>query len=331
MRFLLYLNLIAIVILAGALTRLYEGTPLPWVVRAQAPRMAIPAQDEAPSVSPIVARPPAEPPLTIEQMAALQLPLPNPVRAPAAATAEPEATMTGSIRILTEGDYPPFNYRDEEGTLAGFDVELAHALCERLAADCTFETRRWNELLPALKRGEGDAVVASMLIPVPGRESPASDKDVVFTSSYYSTPGHFAARKNAVPSAATPEALAGKRIAVQAGSAHQAFALARFRTARLVPFSSPDSAKAALAEGRADLLFADRNALLRWTSGDAGICCRLVGPDYADASYFGQGAGIALRADEAALRDSLNDALSALVADGTYARISERHFSMSIY
>ncbi|MEQ8266315.1 MAG: transporter substrate-binding domain-containing protein [Parvibaculum sp.] len=325
MRFLLYLNLIAIVVLAGALTRLYEGAPLPWVKKAEVAVLV--AEPESRTTATRRERSPAEPPLTVEQLAALQLPLPNPDRDP---IAEPEAAPP-RIRILTEGDYPPFNYRTEAGALSGFDIELAQALCERMAADCAFEVRPWNELLPSLKRGEGDAVVASMLIPAPGRESPASDRNVVFTQSYYSTPGHFAARKNAVPPAATPDALSGRRIAVQAGSAHQAFALAHFSTALLLPFSSPESAQAALAEGRADLIFADRNALLRWTSGDAGICCRLVGPDYGDAAYFGEGAGIALRADDEALRSRFNEALSALVADGTYARISARYFSMSIY
>lgn len=324
MRFLLYLNLIAIVILAGALTRLYEGAPLPWVKKAQ---VAIMAEPDSRPVAAREVRPPAAPPLTVEQLAALHLPLPNPAREPAV---EPEAVPL-RIRILTEGDYPPFNYRTEAGALSGFDIELAQALCERMAADCAFEVRPWNELLPSLKRGEGDAVVASMLIPTPGRESPASDGNVAFTESYYSTPGHFAARKNAVPPAATPNALSGRRIAVQAGSAHQAFALEHFSTAVLLPFSSPESAQAALAEGRADLIFADRNALLRWTSGDGGICCRLVGPDYGDAAYFGEGAGIALRAEDEALRSRFNEALSVLVADGTYARISARYFSMSIY
>ena len=280
MRFLLYLNLMAIVLLAGALARLYEGTPLPW--------LAVPAHGEGQREDKredkreevVAARDPSpvapSAPLTIGQIVALQLPLPNPVRevSPGHARA-PETVRT--LRLLTEGDYPPFNYRDRAGVLAGFDVELAQALCMRLKADCTFETRRWEDLLPALKRGEGDAVVASMLIPGPGRESPAPDEAIVFTSSYYSTPGHFAARKNAAPLAPLPSALAAKRVAVQAGSVHQAFALTRFPEAEVVKHETLAGAEAALADGKADLLFADRNALLRWISKEAGACCRLVG------------------------------------------------------
>ncbi|MCF8469533.1 MAG: transporter substrate-binding domain-containing protein [Parvibaculum sp.] len=333
MRFLLYLNLIAIVLLAGALARLYDGAPLPWLngpAQAEGEGQGDSAGEDrvaARDASPV----PPSAPLTIGQIMALQLPLPNPVRAVAPADAPaPQAVRT--LRLLTEGDYPPFNYRDRAGTLAGFDVELAQALCARLNAECMFETRRWEELLPALKRGEGDAVVASMLIPGPGRESPSPDEAVVFTSSYYSTPGHFAARKDAAPLAASPAALAGKRVGVQAGSVHQAFALTRFSGAEVVKHETLADAEAALAQGRVDLLFADRNALLRWTSKEGGMCCRLVGPDYADPVFFGKGAGIALRADDGgALRARFDAALSALVADGTYARISARYFSASIY
>lgn len=318
MRFLLYLNLIAIVILAGALARLYEGAPLPW---ADA-RFDPPAQAE--TMPPVAEAPQPSAPISVDLVVALQLPLPNPERAPADAAPR-------RFRLLTEGDYPPFNYRDETGALAGFDVELAMAICERLKAVCSFEARPWEQLLPALKSGEGDAVIASLLIPVPGRESPAADGEIVFTDSYYSTPGRFAARKSGTQSSAASEALAGRRIAVQAGSVHQAFALSRFANARLLAFPTPTRAAAALSDGEADLLFGDRNALLRWTSGAAGACCRLVGPDYADPAYFGQGAGIAFRAGDAALRDEFDAALSALVADGTYARISARYFTTSIY
>ncbi|ABS62048.1 extracellular solute-binding protein family 3 [Parvibaculum lavamentivorans DS-1] len=319
MRFLLYANLIAIVVLAGALARLYEGAPLPWLEA----KNEQPAPSE--TVPPLASQP--SPPLSVEQILALQLPLPNPDR-PAAEAPSPARR---SLVLLTEGDYRPFNYRDETGALSGFDIELAAALCLRLDADCHFETRSWEQLIPALKRGEGNAVIASLLIPVPGRQSYPAEESLIFTQSYYSTPGRFAARKDDAPVAATPAALAGKEIAVQAGSVHEAFARSRFASARLRTFATPEDAEKALAEGSVDLLFADRNELLLWTSGLSGACCRLVGSDYADAVFFGEGAGIALRAADVALRDEIDKALSALVADGTYARVSARYFTASIY
>lgn len=327
MRILLYLNTIAIIWLAGALVQLYEGAPLPGY-QPPAPVAEAPAPAE-----PVIVSEPAAPSLTPEEMAALSLPFPHPLRLaePLPQEAAPvEAPAAASLVILTEGDYAPFNYRDEAGELRGFDIEIAAALCERLAAECRFETRRWNDLLPSLKRGEGDAVVASMLIPSQGRDS-AVGEGVIFSNGYYSTPGRFAARRNNVPPAATPAALAGRRIGVQAGSAHEAFVQMRFPAAELVAFPNPAEAEKALANGEVDLVFADRNALLRWTSAKEGACCRLVGSDYADPAYFGEGAGIVLRAGNEALRDRINEALASLVSDGTYGRISARHFSANIF
>jgi len=327
MRFLLYANLIAIVLLAGSLARLYEGEPLPW--RAQRHETVV---IPAPPKEDVAAVPSgSSSPLTIERIMALQLPLPNPARSPSEPDRAPEATLERDIVILTEGAYPPFNYRDESGALAGFDVELAQALCVRIRTKCEFVAKSWGDLLPSLRQGEGDAVVASMLIPAPGRESPASGDGLILTNRYYSTPGHFAARRAAVPPAATPAALAGRSIAVQAGSIHQAYASMRFPSAKLEAFPSLGEAQQALAQGKADLLFADRNALLRWSASSDGACCRLVGPDYGDATYFGKGAAIVLRMGDEELRDRFDEALQELVADGTYARISARYFSASIY
>ncbi|MEX0839838.1 MAG: transporter substrate-binding domain-containing protein [Parvibaculum sp.] len=314
MRFLLYLNTIAIILLAGALARLYDGAPLPWA--------------DGPIALAVDLAPPQTSPLTTEQYAALQLPLPHPTRAPVAVSV-PEVEK---LRLLTEGDYRPFNYRDGRGELTGFDIEIALALCARLKAECIFELRPWSELLPALKRGEGDAVVASMLIPVPGREAPVADDEIIFTERYYSTPGHFASRRSNVPVAATPAALAGKQIAVQAGSVHHAYIRTRFPEAAPLALPTLAEAQDALAAGRADLLFADRNVLSRWTaSGSGAACCRLVGSGYADPAWFGEGAGIALRVDDKVLRDRINAALEELVADGTYARINARYFANNIY
>src|SRR5690606_19728552 len=321
------LNMLAIVWLAGSLAQFYQGAPLPWGDGEKPVAIAGPEPLSSADAGNAQTTPPV-PSLTVAQLTALGLPLPNPERVVAA----PEAASPEPLRlvVLTEGDYPPFNFQ-KNGELSGFDVELAGALCERLAAECRFERRPWNDLVPALKRGEGHAVKASMLIPAAGRESPAADREVIFTDSYYSTPGRFAARRGDAPPAATASGLAGRRIGVQAGSVHQAYALARFATADLVPFKRIEEAEDALARGKVDLIFADRNALLRWIADTGSACCGLVGPDYADPAYFGEGAGIVLRAEDTKLRDSMNAALAALVADGTYARISARYFSASIY
>lgn len=323
MRLLLFVNLIAIVVIAGALGRMYEGTPLPWKL-SLAPEKP---EATAPSATPDVQDPLAS-----------VTPAPNPRRAgpvpPVAQDtqppAAPEAPSANKLRFLTEGAYPPFNYRNGEGKLTGFDVDMAMALCARLELECSIETRAWSDLLPSLKRGEADAVIASMLIPSHGRQH-GVDADIAFSQAYYTTPGHFAARRDARMAGASAEALAGRRIVVQTGTTHEAFLKARFPDSIILDVGSLALAEASLASGRADLLFGDRNALLNWTMNDKGAdCCRLVGVDYSDPVYFGEGAGIATRADDEALLARIDKALKEMKADGTQRKIALRYFGQGI-
>ena len=90
------------------------------------------------------------------------------------------------VRFLTEGDFPPFNYLDDDGVLGGFNVDLARALCNEIGAACDIRVRPWDELLVALKRGEADAVIAGHTV------LPDALRQVAFTERYFYTPGRFA-------------------------------------------------------------------------------------------------------------------------------------------
>ena len=58
-----------------------------------------------------------------------------------------EPTKRVVVRFLTEGDYPPFNFYDEDGILVGFNVDLARAICMELNTACDIKVRPWGELL----------------------------------------------------------------------------------------------------------------------------------------------------------------------------------------
>src|SRR5690349_21188301 len=115
-------------------------------------------------------------------------------QAPPAAAGEAEGGQALSrravIRFLTEGDYPPFNYLDEDNVLTGFNVDIARAVCLELAAACDIQVRPWSELVPALRRSEADAIIASHAI------GQGLLKVVDVTDRYYHTPGRFAGPRN---------------------------------------------------------------------------------------------------------------------------------------
>jgi ABC-type amino acid transport substrate-binding protein len=84
-----------------------------------------------------------------------------------------------TLRIATEGAYPPFNFVDASGELQGFDVDIAKALCEVMEADCEITAQAWDGIIPGLNAGRYDAIVASMSI------TPARQEAVNFTQPYY--------------------------------------------------------------------------------------------------------------------------------------------------
>ena len=99
---------------------------------------------------------------------------------------------------------------------------------------------------------------------------------------------------------------------------------------RIVYSSSPDLYKALEAE-EVDVILEDKLAVYDWlTNTKAGSCCEFRGEDVKDPDYFGEGAGIAVRPDDADLLLRLNQALGTIQADGTYDRINAKYFPFSI-
>lgn len=240
---------------------------------------------------------------------------------PPPARADADAGRRAVLRFLTDSDYPPFHYYDEERVLTGFNIDLARAICLELSAICDIQVRTWADLLPALTRGEADAVIATHSV------TPATLAQFGFTDRYFYAPAWFAGRKGGTQIQATPEGLEGLRIGVARGSPHEAYLRAFFRNSAIVPFENAELAKDALAAGKIDLVFDDGISLAFWISGTLSrACCELKGGPYYEAKFFGDGAAIVVRKQDTALRLTLNRALEAVRASGRYEELLLRYF-----
>jgi polar amino acid transport system substrate-binding protein len=245
---------------------------------------------------------------------------------PASPPPKPDPAALKPLLIITGQDDPPFAFVLPDGTPAGFDVDLARALCDELKIACTVQARRWDTILPAVAAGAGDAAVASVAI------TPANLETVDFTSPYYRTPARFVAPLTARPEEVLPGTVKGKRIGVQGGTAHEAYLKAFFPAATLVPFGSAADLRTAVATGKVDLAFGDGIAFAGWLNGPAGAaCCAFAGGPFTESHFFGEGAGIAVKRGREPLRIALDYALWRLARNGTYTDLWLKYFPVSPY
>jgi polar amino acid transport system substrate-binding protein len=231
-----------------------------------------------------------------------------------------------AIRFLTEDDYPPFNFMGVDGTLQGFNVDLARAICAELGANCTIQPRRWELLLPALELGEADAVIASHRIDADLR------RQFEVSAVVYRVPARFVGARNLAITAATVETLAGRTIAVVGGSRHEAYLNALFPAVRIARFAATGPALEAVRRGAADLAFADGVAMAFWLNGSESLeCCRFIGGPFTESRFFGEGAGIVMRKGQPELRQAVDAALWRISRDGRFARLYLKHFPVPFY
>lgn len=236
----------------------------------------------------------------------------------------PDLSRVTAIRFLTGFDYPPFNYTGPDGNPAGLNVDIARMICEEVKAACTIQMRRFDTLLEGLEQNRGDAVIASMAA------TPEARQRADFTDPYYQTPARFVARKDLKIDQVKPETLEGKKVAVVAGTAHEAYLRKLFTDVDVRPYPTSEAARAALRAGAVDLLFGDGIALSFWLNGtDSAGCCAFLGGPFLESRYFGEGVGIAVRRGNDALRMALNWALFRLWETGRFTDLWLRYFPLS--
>jgi polar amino acid transport system substrate-binding protein len=234
-----------------------------------------------------------------------------------------QASAQEKLVVGTEGAYPPFNNLTASGDLVGFDVDIAKALCARMSVECSFVAVDWDGLIPALQAGKIDVIAASLTI------TDERKKHVLFTHKYYATPLAIVARKEAGLATTEASAFAGRTLGVQGQTWQADYAARTFGVAgaELKLYPSQVEAMLDLSSGRLDAVLSDKIQLIDWMKTEGVGCCTMVG----DVPGTAAEAGLAVRLDEVELRNRLEAALDAILADGTYDAIRKRYFDFDIY
>ena len=241
-----------------------------------------------------------------------------------AAAAAPSAAAD-ELRIGVEGAYPPFSWKEADGSLKGFDIDIAFAICKKMGRECRLVEQDWDGMIPALLARKYDAIIASMSI------TEERKKRVDFTAKYYNTPAMFVAAEDAGLDISAA-GLSGKAVGVQRGTTHQCFMEKIYPDADLRLYATQEEVFLDLAAGRLDAQFSDSlQADEGFLKTDAGRGYAFAGGPQFDLECHGEGAGIAVRKGEDELLGALNAAISAIREDGTYQAINDSYFDFDVY
>lgn len=242
--------------------------------------------------------------------------------------AKPDLSTVERIRFVTTVDYPPFNFVDATGRIAGFNVDLARAICNELGITsiCEIEARPWNELQATLENGEAEAIIAGL------KPTGALREKFAFTAPYMRLPARFVALKETALPEPLAETLATKNVGVIAGSVHQAIFADYFPNGHWVGYPTRELMIRDLLAKKIDAVFGDGADLSFWIgSPEAKNCCSFAGGPYIAPQFLGDGMMIATTIENRRLADAFNFALKAIEERGVTSELYLRYFPIDFY
>lgn len=230
--------------------------------------------------------------------------------------------------FATEGTYPPWNETGADGRLSGFDIDLVHALCKRLAIACKIETSAFPGMMKEVAAGAFDAIISGIAI------TAEREKRIAFSRPYMSLSVSFAAAGGSrlaaakpATAAATLRLLADGRLGAQGDTVNAKLIGSVLPNAALVIFDDQESLNRAVADGEVDAGLAATEAWKTPAPASPGAIATL-GPPLTSNDYplLGRGLGIGLAKSATGLKQSLDTGLCALSGDGTIAALSRKWF-----
>ena len=206
--------------------------------------------------------------------------------------------LADKVRMGTEGAYPPYNFINDAGEVDGFERELGDELCSRAKLDCEWVTNEWDSIIPNLVSGNYDTIIAGMSV------TAERDEVIDFTQDYIPpSPSSYVAL------AGTSVDMTGGIIAAQTGTIQASHIAASGAT--LVEFATPDETIAAVKNGEADAVLADKEYLAPIVAESGGDMV------FAGEVAIGGGIGMGIRESDGALKSKMDAAIASMKADGS--------------
>jgi polar amino acid transport system substrate-binding protein len=237
-----------------------------------------------------------------------------------------------TLRVGMECTYAPFNFKNTDGKLMGYDVDVARGVAGLIGADLEFVCQKWDGMIPALLANKFDIVVASMSI------TDKRLKKMDFSDTYRISVGRLVGKKNSgwklFDDAGKPIAanFAGLKVGVERASTYSDWFENELPEAKVVLYDTNEALYLDLVNGRTDMIMTNpMKAHLRFLSKEDGSRFEFVSPQIDEKKYFGIGVGIGLRKGNDALKGRMNKAIRTLADHGYLESYALKYFPFAIH
>ena len=237
-----------------------------------------------------------------------------------------------TLRVGMECTYAPFNFKNADGELTGYDVDVANGVAEIIGADLEFVCQKWDGMIPALLANKFDLIIASMSITDKRKEK------IDFSVPYRDSVGRLVGKKDAgwtlFDDAGAPisEGFNGLRVGLERASTYADWFGAKIPDADIVFYDSSEALYLDLQNGRTDMIMTNpMKAHLKFLSKEDGAGFEFVSPAIDEIEFFGIGVGIGLRQGQEELVERLNGAVKDLINNGSLEEYALRYFPFPIH
>lgn len=226
------------------------------------------------------------------------------------------------LRIGTEASYAPFEYKNPQGEIVGFDVDVANAICEKMQTKCEWIDQPFDSLIPGLQARKFDIIHAGIT------RSEARERVIAFSENLYAIPTQLIAKKGSgiLP---TVESLKGKRVGVLQGSVQEAYARKAWgkEGVTIVSYQDQEQNYGDLPANRLDAILAEKpNAIAGFLTKDAGKDYEFVGEAIDNDPLVQNHIAMGMRKADKQLKADVDQAIMQLRKEGVIEKLAEKYF-----
>lgn len=226
-----------------------------------------------------------------------------------------EVMDAGKIVCATSADFPPYEFIDEAGDFAGFDMELMAEIAAGLGVDLEIQDMGFDSIIASIETGKIDCAIAALAV------TPDREEKVDFTIKYKVITDAFVVRddNDDIVEINGPEETGPYTVACQAGGGICRWMLANMVETGKMPkenlfqYERMDQALLDLQAGRVEVLITHLETAGTYIDADAGV--KIVGESPCFSGDCDM--AVAIPDGEQELKSKLDEVISALIADGT--------------